>query len=143
MSIRETRFSGLSEQLDWLFWKYHDTGKLSNAQLSQLKECAETIACFGELGNEYYKEAKIIVTKLNRKAMRIRRKVKNECECFYVGNKIVCFTVDRFLYLGTPSQNKNTTPDDYKTIKAARKAAIEMCEDYLKGMALGNCCGEM
>lgn len=75
--------------------------------------------------------------------MKIKKKVKNECECFLVGNKIVCFTVGRFLYLGSPSQNKNSDPDDYKTIKAARSAATEMCEDYLKGMALGNSCGRM
>lgn len=70
MTIKETRFNGLSEQLDWLFWKYHDTGKLSNAQLSQLEECAETIACFGELGDKYYKEAKNII-----------EEIKNSNEC--------------------------------------------------------------
>lgn len=76
MSIKETRFSGLSDQLDWLFWKYHDTGKLSDSQLSQLKECAETIACFGELGSEYYKEAQSIMTEIKNKKNENQEKSK-------------------------------------------------------------------
>lgn len=76
MSIKETRFSGLSDQLDWLFWKYHDTGKLSDAQLSQLKECAETIAYFGELGSEYCKEAQSIMTEIKNKKNENQEKSK-------------------------------------------------------------------
>lgn len=64
--IKDSRFHGLSEQLDMLFWKFNDTGTLSNAQKQQLSECANTICCFGQLGENYYKEAQIILNKLSK-----------------------------------------------------------------------------
>lgn len=74
---------------------------------------------------------------------KIKKQWKKECECYMIGTKIVCFLVGRFLYLGSPSQNRNSNPDDYKTIKLARIAAAEMCEDYLKGIALSKSCGRI
>lgn len=63
--IKESRFHGLSEQLDMLLWKFHDTGMLSKLQRKQMVECADTIRCFGELGESYYNEVQNVLSKLS------------------------------------------------------------------------------
>lgn len=40
-------------------------------------------------------------------ASKIKKKLKKDCECYLVGNKIVCFLVGRFYYLGKPSDKKH------------------------------------
>ena len=62
--IKESRFRGLADQLDWLFWKFHDTGTLSKQQKEQLRGCANTICLFNQLGMKYYDEAQEILIKL-------------------------------------------------------------------------------
>lgn len=62
--IKESRFRGLADQLDWLFWKFHDTETLSKQQIEQLKCCANAIGCFNQLGVKYYDEAQRILIKL-------------------------------------------------------------------------------
>lgn len=62
--IKESRLHGLSEQLDWLFWKFHDTGTLSKQQQEQMRWCANTICCFNQAGVNYYNEAQTILNKL-------------------------------------------------------------------------------
>lgn len=64
--LKKSRFHGLLEQIDWLLWKFHDTKKLSTPQIKQLKECANTILCFGELGKEVYNEAIQVINKLSK-----------------------------------------------------------------------------
>lgn len=43
-------------------------------------------------------------------ASKIKKKLKKDCECYLVGNKIVCFLVGRFYYLGKPSDKNIGLP---------------------------------
>lgn len=69
---------------------------------------------------------------------KIKVKTKNECECYMVGNKIVCFLVGRFMYLGKPSDKKLSLPDDCRTISNARDMAHQTCKEYIQAEILSN-----
>lgn len=64
--------------------------------------------------------------------MKVKKELRNECECYFVGTKIVCFLVGRFFYLGKPSDKNLGLPDDCKTIENARSFATETCKEYIK-----------
>lgn len=65
------------------------------------------------------------------KKMKIKKEWRNECECYFVGAKIVCFLVGRFFYLGKPSDKRLGLPDDCQTIKCACELAIKTCKEYI------------
>lgn len=51
-----------------------------------------------------------------------------------VSNKIVCFLVGRFLYMGKPSDKDLGLPDDCHTIQRAREFALLACKEYIKNV---------
>ena len=63
-------------------------------------------------------------------ASKIKKKLKKDCECYLVGNKIVCFLVGRFYYLGKPSDKNIGLPEDCHTIQQAREFAMLTCREY-------------
>lgn len=67
-------------------------------------------------------------------ASKIKKKLKKDCECYLVGNKIVCFLVGRFYYLGKPSDKKIGLPEDCHTIQQAREFAMLTCREYIKNI---------
>ena len=64
-------------------------------------------------------------------ASKIKKKLKKDCECYLVGNKIVCFLVGRFYYLGKPSDKNIGLPEDCHTIQQAREFAMLTCREYI------------
>lgn len=69
-------------------------------------------------------------------ASKIKKKLKKDCECYLVGNKIVCFLVGRFYYLGKPSDKNIGLPEDCHTIQQAREFAMLTCREYIKNVEL-------
>lgn len=62
---------------------------------------------------------------------KIKKELRKECECYFVGNRIVCFLVGRFFYLGKPSDRHIGLPDDCRTIQQAREFAMQTCREYI------------
>lgn len=51
--IKESRFNGIVEQIDFYAWKFHEVGKLSLAQKKHLKELRQQISVFGERAQKW------------------------------------------------------------------------------------------
>lgn len=70
--------------------------------------------------------------------MKVKKELRNECECYFVGTKIVCFLVGRFFYLGKPSDKNLGLPDDCHTIENARAMAASTCKEYIQNVQFSN-----
>lgn len=52
-SMVEQRYYSLTQQIDFYFWLYHDTGILSPDQKRYLAELGNTICVFGERAQKW------------------------------------------------------------------------------------------
>ena len=52
-NIKEARFNGLIEQIEFYMWKVFDGAKLSKAQINHVKELKQQICVFGERAQKY------------------------------------------------------------------------------------------
>ena len=59
--IRQSRFSGLTDIIDYYAWRLHDGYSLSNEQRSQLKETIHSISVFGEEAQPWVQMGKEIL----------------------------------------------------------------------------------
>lgn len=51
--VKEPRFYGLIEQIEFYVWKVYDGAKLSKAQIKHVKELKQQICVFGERAQKY------------------------------------------------------------------------------------------
>lgn len=64
---------------------------------------------------------------------KVRRTFIDECECYSIGNRELCFIVGRFLYFGNHLNPTCSTPDEFPSIVDARRAAVHFsnaCATY-------------
>ena len=61
-SIKESRFYGLTDQIDFYIWKFNDRKTLSMEQKKHLAELRDTISVFGKRSEKWVKVSDLILS---------------------------------------------------------------------------------
>ena len=53
LKLKESRFNGLTDTIDYYFWQTNEGFGLSPEQREQLEETRNAVSCFGEIGTKW------------------------------------------------------------------------------------------